>query len=104
MNNPRRYRKAVLISTLALCLASAVAWYVVPGVRGGTVPAVGGMIWHALGPLELLLTRVYAPAAAQLANATAPAVGILFLPAMVAISALLASLLACLPFGLISKR
>lgn len=104
MDNPCRYWKAVSISTAVLCVAAALAWFVVPSVRAGTVPAIGGLVWHALGALQLLLTRSYAPLAARVGVATSPWVGAAALPALIAVSALLLSLVVCLPFGALRKH
>lgn len=104
MDSPNRYWKAVWISTAVLCAAAALAWFVVPGVRAGTVPAVGGLVWHALGALHVLLIRTYAPLATRVGDATSPALGAASLPGLIAASALLLSLVACLPLRLLRKR
>ncbi len=104
MSSPGKYRKAVVISTVVLCAIAALAWYVVPGVREGTVPPIGGILWHFLGAFEYMLRNVHAPVAARVGEATAPLLGVVFLLALIAASALVASLVVCLPFRLSRKR
>ncbi len=103
MDRPSRYWKAVLISTVVLCAVAALAWFVVPGVRSGAVPPIGGIVWHALGALQLLLVGLYAPVVARVGQATNPTVGLAALLTLAGVSALLVSLIVCLPFRL-SRR
>ena len=97
MKRQKRYWKCVMIAMSILCLAAALAYWVVPGVRGGSVPAIGGIIWHALGPIQLLLANVFRPFAYGIAPASSPWLGSMILLLMTLGSILLISMVICLP-------
>jgi hypothetical protein len=44
MKRQKRYWNGVMIMTCILCLVAALAYCIVPGVRAGTVPPIGGII------------------------------------------------------------
>jgi hypothetical protein len=102
--DPKRYWKPVLILTVVFLAVAALACWVVPRVRDGTVPAVGGLIWHPLGAIQLLLTEVYWPIAARAGKATIPAVGVVISVVLTVGSALLLAMVIWLPFYLLHKR
>ena len=68
------------------------------------MPAVGGLIWHPLGAIRLLLTNVYGPVGARVGDATAPALGVVVVLALAGGSALLLSMILWLPFYLLRKH
>ena len=104
MKRQKRYRNGVMIMTCILCLAAALAYWVVPGVRAGTVPAVGGIIWHALGPIQLLIANVFRPFAYDIAPASSPWLGLAILLLMTLGSILLISIVICLPLCFLRQR
>jgi hypothetical protein len=93
-----------LVLTVVFCVAAALAYWVVPQVRDGTVPAVGGLIWHPLGAIQLLLRDVYGPIGARVGDASTPALGTVIVLALTGGSALLVSMVLWLPFYLLRKR
>ena len=104
MADPKRYWKPVLVLTVVFCIAAALAYWVVPQVRDGTVPALGGLIWHPLGAVQVLIANVYSPIGARVGDATAPALGVVVVLALTAGSALLLAMVLWLPFYLLRKR
>ena len=97
MKRQKRYWNAVMIVTCILCLVTALANWIVPGVRSGSVPPVGGIIWHALALFQLLIAHVFRPIAYGIAPAASPWLGLLILLFMTLGSLLLISMLMCLP-------
>jgi len=97
MKRRRRYWNGVIIMTCILCLVAALAYWIVPSVRAGTVPPVGGIIWHALAPIQLLIANVFRPVAYAIAPATSPSLGLVILLLMTLGSSLLISMVICLP-------
>ncbi|MHC4168218.1 MAG: hypothetical protein ACYSWQ_14775 [Planctomycetota bacterium] len=97
MKRQKRYWNGVVIMTGILCLATALAYCIVPGVRGGAVPPIGGIIWHALGPLQLLIANVFRPFAYAIAPASSPWLRSVILLLMTCGSILLISMVICLP-------
>ena len=97
MDRHKRYWNVVMIMTCILCLVTALAYWIVPGVRAGTIPPIGGIIWHALGPLQLLIANVYRPIAYDIAPEATPWLGALILLVMTVGSILLISMVICLP-------
>ena len=97
MKRQKRYWNGVMIMTCILCLVAALAYWIVPSVRDGTVPPVGGIIWHALGPVQLLLANVFRPFAYGIAPATSPWLGSAILLLMTSGSIVLISMVMCLP-------
>ena len=104
MADPKRYWKPVIILAVVFLAVTALASWVVPRVRDGTVPAIGGLIWHPLGAIRLLLTEVYWPIAARAGDATIPLVGVVVSIVLTAGSALLLAMVVWLPFYLLRKR
>jgi hypothetical protein len=104
MADPKRYWRPVLMLTLVFCVVAAVAYWVVPQVRDGTVPALGGLIWHPLGAIRLLITDVYGPIGARVGEATAPGLGLAVVLALTGVGALVLSMVLWLPFYLLGKR
>lgn len=104
MADPKRYWKPVLILALVFCVTAALAYWVVPHVRDGTVPALGGLVWHALGAIEILIADVYGPMGARVGNATTPALGVVVVLALTVGSALLLSMILWLPVYRLRKR
>jgi hypothetical protein len=94
----------VVILTVVFLAVAALACWVVPRVRDGTVPAIGGLIWHPLGAIHLLLTDVYWPLAARAGEATIPVVGVVVSIVLTAGSALVLAMVVWLPFYLLRKR
>lgn len=97
MNGKRRYWNGVTIVTCILCLIAALAYWIVPCVRAGTVPPIGGIIWHALAPIQLLIANVFRPFAYGIAPANSPSLGLVILLLMTLGSSLLMSMVICLP-------
>jgi hypothetical protein len=83
--------------TCILCLVAALACWIVPSVRAGTVPPVGGIIWHALAPIQLLIANVLRPVACAIAPSNSPSLGSVILLLMTLGSSLLISMVFCLP-------
>ncbi|UCD52138.1 MAG: hypothetical protein JSW27_05775 [Phycisphaerales bacterium] len=104
MTDPKRFWMPVLSLTVLFCALAAVACWVVPGVREGTVPAIGGLVWHALGVIQLLVTNVYGPVAARVGEATTRALGVAVQVALTGLSALLLSVAIWYPFYLVRGR
>ena len=97
MKRRRRYWNGVIIMTCILCLVAALAYWIVPSVRAGTVPPVGGIIWHALAPIQLLIANVFRPVAYAIAPSNSPSLGLVILLLMTLGSSLLISMVMCLP-------
>ena len=97
MKRHRRYWNGVVIMTCILCLIAALAYWIVPSVRSGTFPPVGGIIWHALAPIQLLIANVFRPVAYGIAPATSPRLGLVILLLMTWGSIVLISMVMCLP-------
>jgi hypothetical protein len=93
-----------MIMTCILCLVAALAYWIVPGVRAGTVPPIGGIIWHALGSIQLLIANVFRPFAYGIAPATSPWLGSMILLLMTLGSILLISMVICLPLCFFQQR
>jgi hypothetical protein len=104
MKRYKRYWNGVKIMTFVFCLAVALAYWIVPGVRAGTIPPIGGIIWHVLGPIQLLIANVYRPFAYGIAPATLPWLGLLILLLMTLGSILLLSMVICLPLCFTQQR
>lgn len=104
MSDPKRFWGPVLTLTVLFCALAAVACGVVPGVRAGSIPAIGGLVWHVLGVIQLLVTNVYGPVAARVGEATAPALGIAVQVALTGLSALLLAIAIWYPFYLVRQR
>jgi hypothetical protein len=104
MIDRRSYARFVLVLTVVFCALAALGYWVAPGVRAGAVPAIGGIVWHALGVVQLLLANVYGPVAARVAEATSPRLGVATLLAMTAGSALLLAMAIGLPFFLMGRQ
>lgn len=104
MADPKRYWRLVLILTVVFCILAALGYWVVPGVRAGTVPAIGGLIWHGLGAIQWVIVNRYEPLAARIGEATSPSLRPVALLGLIVGSALLVSMLLCLPFLLIGNR
>jgi hypothetical protein len=94
----------VVLLTLLFCALAAFACWIVPGVRDGTVPAIGGIVWHALGGLEVLVKNVFGRIGARVGEATTPALGFVVQIALTAASALLFSMVIWLPVYLVRAR
>jgi len=86
--------------TCILSLVAALACWIVPGVRAGNIPPVGGIIWHALGLFQLLIANVFRPFAYGIAPASMPWLGLLILLLMTLAGILLLSMVMCLPLCL----
>lgn len=97
MKRHKRYWNGVMIMTSILCLVAALAYWIVPGVRAGTVPPIGGIVWHAMASFQLLIANVYRPFAYSIAPATSPWLGSVILLLMTCGSTLLISMVMCLP-------
>ena len=97
MKRQKRYWNGVMFMTCILCLVAALAYWIVPSVRSGSVPPIGGIIWHALGPFQLLMANVFRPFAYGIAPATSPWLGLVILLLMTLGSILLISMVICLP-------
>jgi hypothetical protein len=104
MSDPKRFWGPVLTLTVLFCALAAVACAVVPGVRAGTVPAIGGLVWHVLGAIQLLVTNIYGPAAVRVGEATTPGLGVALQVVLTALSALLLSIAIWYPFYLVRQR
>lgn len=104
MTGRSRYWRSVLILTVFFCGLAALGYWVAPGVRSGSVPAVGGVVWHLLGTTQLLIANVYGPVAARVAQATTPRLGSVALVVLTAVSALLLAMAIGLPFYLIDRQ
>ncbi len=100
MADPKRYWKFVLILTVAFCLLAALGYWVAPGVRAGTVPPIGGLVWHGLGAIQLLIANTYEPLAARAGDVISPSLRPVVLLTLVVGSALLLSMVLCLPLRL----
>ncbi|KPK36163.1 MAG: hypothetical protein AMJ65_16580 [Phycisphaerae bacterium SG8_4] len=97
MKRQKRYWNGVMIMTCILCLVMALAYWIVPSVRAGTVPPIGGIVWHALAPFQLLIANVFRPFAYGIAPAKSPSLGLVILLLMTLGSSLLISMVMCLP-------
>lgn len=104
MADPKRYWRLVAILTVVFCILAALGYWVAPGVRAGTVPAIGGLVWHGLGAIQLLITDVYGPIARRAGESTAPWLETAVLLALVGGSVLLLSMVIALPFDLIRRH
>lgn len=104
MTEPKRYWIPVVLLTLLFCSLAVFACWIVPGVRDGTVPAIGGIVWHALGGLEMLVTNVYGRIGARVGEATTPVLGLVVRIILTAVSALLFSMVIWLPVYLVRAR
>ncbi|MHC4310673.1 MAG: hypothetical protein ACYSSN_12090 [Planctomycetota bacterium] len=104
MKRQKRYWNGVKIMTCILCPVAALAYWIVPGVRAGTVPPIGGIIWHVLGPIQLLIANVYRPFAYGIAPAATPWLGLVILLLMTLGSILLLSMVICLPLCFFRQR
>jgi len=104
MSDPKRFWGPVLTLTVLFCVLAAVACGVVPGVRAGSIPAIGGLVWHVLGAIQLLVTNVYGPVAARVGEATTPGLGVAFQVALSALSALMLAIAIWYPFYLVRQR
>jgi hypothetical protein len=104
MKRQKRYWNGVMIMTCILCLVAALAYWIVPSVRAGTIPPVGGIIWHALGPIQLLLANVFRPFAYSIAPAASPWLGLVILLLMTGGSILVISMVICLPLRFLQRR
>jgi len=76
----------------------------VPAIREGAVPALGGIVWHTLGAIPLLVTNVYGPAAAHMKEATTPQLGVAIPVALTGLSASLLPTAICCPFYRVRQR
>ncbi len=99
MTERSRYWRVVLILTVLFCVLATLGYWVAPGVRTGSVPAVGGVVWHLLGATQLLI----GPIATRVAQATSPRLGSAALVALTGVSALLLAMAIGLPFYLIDR-
>ena len=104
MSDPKRFWGPVLTLTVLFCALAAVACGVVPGVREGSIPAIGGLVWHVLGAIQLLVTNVYGPVAARVGEATAPGLGVAVQVVLTGLSAFLLSIAIWYPFYLVRRR
>jgi hypothetical protein len=104
MKRQKRYWSGVAIMTCVLCLVAAIAYWIVPSVRAGTVPPIGGIVWHALASFELLIANVFRPLAYAVAPAGSLWLGSLILLLMTCASMLLISMVICLPLCLLQQR
>jgi len=104
MRDPKRFWGPVLSLTVLFCALAGVAYWVAPGVREGSVPAIGGLVWHALGTIQLLVTNVYGPVAARAGEATTPGLGTAVQVALTVLSALLLAIAIWYPFYLVRQR
>ena len=104
MKRQKRYWNSVMIMTCILCLLAALAYWIVPSVCAGTVPPIGGIIWHALAPFQLLITNVFRPFAYGIAPATSHWLGLVILLLMTWGSILLISMVICLPLCFPQQR
>ena len=104
MTDAKSYWKPVLTLTVLFCVLAALACWVVPGVREGTVPAIGGLVWHPLGAIQLLVTDVFGPIGARVGEATTPGLGVVVQVALVGLAALLLSIAIWEPFHLVRRR
>jgi hypothetical protein len=104
MTDPKRYWRGVLALAASFCALAAPGGRVAPGVRSGTAPAIRGLVWHALGVIQLLVKHAYGPVAARVSETTAPWMRVVTLPALTGGSALLLSVVICLPFYVVGKQ
>ncbi len=104
MKRQKRYWNGVMIMTGVLCLAAVLANWIVPGVRAGTVPPVGGIIWHVLASFHLLIVNVFRPVAYGIAPGTSSWLGSVILLLMTCGSILLISMAMCLPLCFPQQR
>lgn len=93
-----------MVMTCILCLVAALACWIVPGVRGGAVPPIGGMIWHAMAAFQLLIANVFRPCAYGIAPAASPWLRLVILLLMTLGSILLISMVMCLPLRFAEKQ
>lgn len=103
MTERSRYWRSVLILTVLFCILAALGYWVAPGVRAGSVPAIGGVLWHLLGATQLLIANVYDPIAARVAEATLPGLRGVVLLVLTVGSALLLAMVIGLPFYLLGR-
>lgn len=104
MSDPKRFWGPVLSLTVLFCTLAAIACWVVPGVREGSVPAIGGLVWHVLGAIQLLVTNVYGPVSSRLGQATTSALGTAVQVILTVLSALLLAIAIWYPFYLVRQR
>jgi hypothetical protein len=104
MKRQKRYWNGVKVTTCVLCVAAALACWLVPYVRAGTIPPIGGIIWHALGSIQLLIAEVFRPFAYDIAPAGLPRLGLVILLLMTLGSILLISMVICLPLYFFPQR
>ena len=104
MSDPKRFWGPVLSLTALFCALAGIACWVVPGVREGSVPAIGGLVWHALGAIQLLVTNIYGPVAARVGDATTAALGTAVQVILTVVSALVLAIAIWYPFYLVRQR
>jgi hypothetical protein len=104
MKGRKSYWNGVMVVTCILCVVAALACWLVPGVRAGIIPPVGGIIWHALGSIELLIADVFRPFAYGVAPASQPWLGLVILLLMTLGSIVLISMVICLALYLLQQR
>jgi hypothetical protein len=104
MKRQKTYWNAVMIVTCILCLVAALAYWIVPSVRAGSIPPIGGIIWHALALFELLISNILRPFAYGIAPASMPWLGLVILLLMTLGGMLLISMVICLPLCFLQQR